>query len=272
MKKHISFRSGQLLSSLNGQNKNFFTIKEAQEILHESGEVAVRRLLIYMAQRGLLLRIKDGLYNLIPYEKNVEEYFPNWHLTAEAIVHPKNYYIGFYSALDIHGLITQPSLTEQIVTEKQIVPKNQLVKKVKFEFITFNKNKFFGYERTWIDDFNKINCSDIEKTLIDCLYKPNYSGGISEIAKAIYKCREKIKPDKIIHYLEKFDAQVVYKRMGFLLQHLDILPALTKEIQTKLTDSYTLIDPSLPKKGKHYSAWKIVDNIDIESTLRSIGT
>ena len=272
MKKHISYRSAQLLSALNNQNKSFFTIKEAQEILHESAEEAVRRLLIYMAQRELLLRIKDGLYHVVPYENNIEEYFPNWHLTAEAIVHPKNYYIGFYSALDIHGLITQPSLTEQVVTDKQMIPKYQIVKKVKFEFITFNKNKFFGYERTWIDDFNKVNCSDIEKTLIDCLYKPNYAGGISEITKAIFKCREKIKPDKIINYLEKFDAQVVYKRMGFLLQHLQILPELTKEIQTKLTDSYTLIDPSLPKKGKHHSAWKIVDNIDIESTLKTIGT
>jgi predicted transcriptional regulator of viral defense system len=242
------------------------------EILSSSEPDAVRKLLADMTNRELLLRIKDGLYHIIPYEKNSREYFPDWHLTAEALVHPQNYYIGFYSALDIHGLITQPSLSEQVVTEKQVAPKIQKVRNVKFEFITYNKNNFFGYERIWIDDFNKVNCSDLEKTFIDCFYKPNYAGGISEIIKAIYKSRDKIKTNKMIEYLERFDAQVVYKRMGFLLQHLDILIELRTEIHSKLTSSYSLLDPSLTKKGKHYSEWKIVDNIGIKSALKSIDT
>ena len=124
-----------------------------------------------MVKRGLLLRIKDGLYNIIPYEKDTENYLPNWNLTAKAIVNPGNNYFGFYSALDIYGLITQPALTEQVVTEKQIVPKYRNLKNVKFEFITMGK-RFFGYNKTWIDDFSKVNCSELEKTILDCLYMP----------------------------------------------------------------------------------------------------
>lgn len=272
MKKHISFRSSELLNTLNSMNQSFFTIKDAQKVLQNSKEEAVRRLLIYMAQKGLLLRIKDGLYNVIPFEKDVDSYFPNWHLTAEAMVHPQNYYIGFYSALDLHGLVTQPSLKEQIVTEEQIVPKVKIVKQVKFEFITLDKKRFFGYEKTWIDDFNKIFCSDLEKTIIDCLYKPDYANGIVEVVKAIYKSREKIDQGKMLKYLDKFDTQVVYKRLGFLLQRLNILQALTNEIKSKLSNSYTLLDPSLPKNGKHHSEWKIIENVGIESVLKSIET
>jgi len=272
MKKHISYRSSELLNQLIQKDIQFFTLSDAMKILSSSEPDAVRKLLADMTNRELLLRIKDGLYHLIPYEKNSKEYFPNWHLTAEAIVHSQNYYIGFYSALDIHGLITQPSLSEQVVTEKQVVPKIQKVRNVKFEFINFSKNKFFGYEKTWIDDFNKVNCSDLEKTIIDCLYKPNYANGITEIVKAIYKSREKIKPDRVIEYLERYNAQVVYKRLGFLLQHLDILNELRTEIHSKLTSSYSLLEPSLTKKGKHYSVWKMVDNIDIKSALKSIKT
>lgn len=272
MKKHISFRSSELLNTLNAINQSFFTIKDAQKVLQNSKEEAVRRLLIYMAQKGLLLRIKDGLYHVIPFEKDVDSYFPNWHLTAEAMVRPQDHYIGFYSAMDIHGLVTQPSLKEQIVTEKQIVPKYKLVKKVKFEFITLGEKKFFGYEKTWIDDFNKIFCSDLEKTIIDCLYKPDYANGIVEVVKAIYKSREKIDQGKMLKYLDKFDTQVVYKRLGFLLQRLNILQALTNEIKSKLSNSYTLLDPSLPKNGKHHSEWKIIENVGIESVLKSIET
>lgn len=272
MKKNISYRSAELLNTLNQEDKNFFTLQEAMKILVLSEPDAVRKLLADMANRGLILRIKDGLYNIIPYERNSEEYFPNWHLAVEAIMQPEEFYIGFYSALDIHGLITQPSLKEQIVTVKQITPKYHIVKKVKFEFITLNEKRFFGYDKKWIDDFNKIYCSDLEKTIVDCLYKPNYANGITEIIKAIYKSREKINSDKMLLHLEKFDAQVVYKRLGFLLKHLDILSDLNKEIKSKLSSSYALLDPSLPKDGKHYSEWKIVDNVGIESALKSIGT
>ncbi len=272
MKKHISYRSAELLNTLNARNQSFFTIKDAKNILRNSEDKAVRRLLIYMAQRGLLLRIKYGLYNVIPYEKNSNEYFPNWHLTAEAMVEPMNYYIGFYSALDIHGLITQPSLTEQVVTEKQMIPKIKIVRNVKFEFITLNKKWFVGFEKTWIDDFNKVYCSNYEKTIIDCLYRPSYGGGISEIVKAIYRIRDKINQEKMLSYINLINSQAVIKRLGFILHHLGILETLKKEIKSKLSNSYAYLDPSLPKKGKHTSEWKIIDNSNIESVIKSIET
>ncbi len=272
MKKHISYRSSELLNVLNKEQKQFFTISDAIKILPSSSYATVRRLLSDMTNRGLILRIKDGLYRVIPYEINSEEYFPNWHLAAEAIVQPLSYYIGFYSALDIHGLITQPSLTEQVVTEKQMIPKIKMVRDVKFEFITLNKKWFFGFEKTWIDDFNKIYCSDYEKTIIDCLYKPSYGGGITEIVKAIYRKSNEVDQNKLVSYLNRVDSQVVIKRLGFVLQHLGILESLRKEIKTKVSNSYAYLEPSLPKKGKHTSEWKIIDNSNIESVIKSIET
>jgi hypothetical protein len=38
----------------------------------------------------------------------------DWHLIAEHLVNNAKHYIGYYSALQIHNLITQPSLKEQI--------------------------------------------------------------------------------------------------------------------------------------------------------------
>lgn len=271
MKKHISYRSSELLGSLLQNGKEFFTLKEAQRILNNSDPAAVRRLLSDMTKRGLILRIKDGLYTVIPYEKNADTYFPNWHLTAEAIVQPQKYYIGFYSALDINGLITQPSLTEQVVTEKQVVPKYRKVKKVKFEFITLGK-RFFGYKKTWIDDFNKVYCSDLEKTILDCLYMPGKANGIAEIVKAIYRSINKINAETLLAYLNKFDSFAVYKRLGFILQNLDEQKDLRNEMIKQISGSYTQLDPSLPKQGKYNSEWKVIDNVGIDSALKSITT
>jgi predicted transcriptional regulator of viral defense system len=272
MIKNISYRSASLLDTLNREDRQFFTLKDAMRILSGSKPDAVRQLISDMVKRGLLLRIKGGLFNVIPYEKDSSIYFPNWHLTAEALVKPVNYYIGFYSALDIHGLITQPSLIEQAVTENQVHPKYLVIKKVRFEFITLNAERFFGYKEMWIDDYNKVNCSDIEKTIIDCLNLPGYANGISEILKAIYAGRNKIDPDKMLTYLEKYNSIPVYKRLGFILTHLNIMPELVKSIRHCTGKSYTLLDSSLPKKGKYNTEWKIIDNAGIQSILNSLST
>lgn len=272
MNKNISYRSSQLLNALIDQKKEFFTLTDTLNILQGKDYATVRKLLSDMTKRGVIMRIKDGLYHRIPYEKKLDQYFPNWHLTAEAMVQPKDYYIGFYSALDIHGLITQPSIVEQIVNQEQVKPKIQQVKNVRFEFITLSKNRFFGYKNQWIDDFHKVNCSDPEKTFLDCLYKPDYAGGITEIVKALYKSKEKLQTTKFQEYLEKFNTQAVYKRLGFIVNQLGLFPDLQDFIYGKITSSYAPLDPSLPKQGNYSSKWGIIDNIDFKTALDSIKT
>ncbi|MFC2138276.1 transcriptional regulator [Bacteroidota bacterium] len=272
MNKNISYRSSQLLNSLIDQKKEFFTLADALNVLQDKNNSTVRKLLSDMTKRGLIMRIKEGLYHRIPYEQKTDQYFPNWHLTAEAVVKPKEYYIGFYSALDIHGLITQPSMVEQVVTHKQVKPKIQQIKNVRFDFIKLSKNRFFGYKKQWMDNYHKVNYSDLEKTFLDCLYKPDYAGGITEITKAIYKSKEKLQPVKFHGYLEKFNTQTVYKRLGFVIEQLGLFPELQNFIARKITSSYAPLDPSLPKYGNHFSKWSIIDNIDFKTVLNSIKT
>ena len=272
MKKNISYRSSELLNVLIEQKKDFFTLKDAVKILSNKENTTVRKLLSDMTKRGVIMRIKEGLYHRIPYEQNPDQYFPNWHLTAEAMARPKDYYIGFYSALDIHGLITQPSLVEQVVTKEQVKPKYQKVKNIRFEFITLGENRFFGYKKQWIDDFHKVNCSDLEKTFLDCLYRPDYAGGITEITKALYKNRDNLQLPKFQEYLEKFDTQAVYKRLGFLLEQLNLFSELQSFIAGKIRSSYTPLNPSLPKQGSYNTKWRIIDNTDFQTALESLKT
>ncbi len=272
MNKNISYRSSQLLNVLIAQKKDFFTLTDAVTILVDKDYSTIRKLLSDMAKRGVIMRIKEGLYHRIPYEQHPDQYFPNWHLTAEAMVQPKEHYIGFYSALDIHGLITQPSMVEQVVTHEQVKPKVQQVNNIRFVFITLSEKRFFGYKKYWIDDFHKVNCSDLEKTFLDCLYKPDYAGGITEITKALYKSRDKLRPVKFQDYLENFNTQAVYKRLGFIVNQLGLFPELQDFISRNITPSYAPLDPSSTKYGHHHSQWGIIDNMNFKNALKSIET
>ena len=266
--KNISIRSSELLAYFNGRNKACFDYKEAFVALSDSKEGTILELLSDMTKRGLLLRLKEGVYYIIPYEQDSDSFIPDWHLTAACLVNDAQYYIGYYSALQIHNLITQPSLKEQIVVSKRIRPSEIEIKNVPFQFIYHNEKHFFGAKRIWIDNFNKVSCTDLEKTFIDCLFKPDYGGGIVEIAKAIYISRDKIKFDKLLDYAIRFDSQAVIKRLGFILEVLGVKNEIIDELQKIKTASYILLDTELPKIGKRISRWRVQQNLDTE-TIKS---
>ncbi|NQU68260.1 MAG: transcriptional regulator [Candidatus Marinimicrobia bacterium] len=266
--KYISTQSNKILTYFNQLNKDCFDYSNAVIALPNSSEGARRELLSDMVKRGLLMRLKKGLYYIIPYEQVAETFMPDWHLVAKHLVRKTDYYIGYYSALQIHHLITQPSLKEQIVVANQFRPSNLKIKNVSFQFIYHNEKHYFGSKKVWIDNFNKVQCSDLEKTIIDCLFKPNYAGGIVEVAKAMYASKNKIKFDILLEYAERFKSQAVIKRLGFLLETLKIETGITKQLRKVKTASYVLLDTELPKSGKMISRWSIQQNLETE-TIRS---
>lgn len=270
--KYILKQSNELLSYFNETGQNCFKYAEAFLVLPQSRESALKELLSDMTKRGLLMRLKKGLYYIIPYEKDAETFMPDWHLIAQCLVNDADHYIAYYSALQIHSLITQPSLKEQVVVSKQIKPSILKIKEIPFQFIYHNPKHFFGMKKAWIDDFNKVICSDLEKTIIDCLYKPDYAGGIVEIARAIYVSKDKIDFSKLLEYVKKFDSKAVIKRLGFLLELLEIETEIINSLQKLKTASYVLLDTELPKTGRMISRWSIQQNIESETIKSAIYT
>jgi len=268
--KNISFQANALLNRLFEGKKVCFDIGTAYEILSDSSQDAIKRLLSDMTKRGLLMRIKEGHYYIIPFEQDPETFMPDWHLLSQYLVGEAEYYIGYFSALQIHSLTTQPNLREQIVVNKQIKPSTLFIKEIPFQFVYHNEKHFFGNKKTWIDSFNRVQCSDLEKTIIDCLFKPEYAGGITEIAKVIYKIKDKIDYSKILQYAKRFDSQAIIKRLGFLLELLEIENSMIDELKKLRTNSIVLLEPSYPKEGKTVSRWAIQQNIDTESIISPI--
>jgi predicted transcriptional regulator of viral defense system len=259
-----------LLDKLNEANKKSFSIDDAYALFPDYSQSNMKRMMSNMVKRGLLMRIKEGLYYIIPFEQDAETFMPDWHLLPQYLVKDADYYIGYFSALQIHSLTTQPSLKEQIVVNRQIKPSTLVIKDIPFQFIYHNEKHFFGNKKTWIDSYNRVQCSDLEKTIIDCLFKPDYAGGITEITKAIYKVKDTIDYPKLLEYTKYFDSQAVIKRLGFLFDLLEIRNQLIDELQKLRTNSFVALEPSYPKEGKSNFRWAIIQNVDTESIISPI--
>jgi len=133
--KSILSQSASVLNHFNSKNQPCFEHFEVFELFDTTEENSILKLLSNMVKRGLLMRLKKGLYYIIPYEQESEAFMPDWHLIAEHLTKGTKHYIGYYSALQIHNLITQPSLKEQIVVAKQMRPSTLKIKNTSFQFI-----------------------------------------------------------------------------------------------------------------------------------------
>ncbi|HEX9845849.1 MAG TPA: type IV toxin-antitoxin system AbiEi family antitoxin, partial [Candidatus Nitrosotenuis sp.] len=161
----------------------------------------------------------------------------------------RSYYIGFWSALNYWGMTEQvPSVTFVVTTNRK---RNLEYGPLKFKFITFSKNKFFGIVEEEIGG-EKFRISSREKTIVDCLIYPKYCGGIDEVVKGIWEAQNELDFTKIIDYSKKIGTKVVIKRLLYILDILNIKTNVNKEV-LKDDKGFMWFDPSGPRKAIEYS-------------------
>lgn len=233
--------------------KKIFTIKDAEKISNTSKEV-LRVILSRLEKKGWIERIEKGKYIVIPLGAEKGKYTLHEFVLASYIVNPC--IISYWSTLNYYGLTEQIPRTVFIQTTSR--KKNQHIKifGVPYKIIRVKEEKIFGIKSEWFEEIN-IDLADKEKTIIDCLDKPNYAGGIIEVAKAIRT--EDYNKDKLIKYAKKIGNTGVIRRLGYICKILQI-PIILPKIKTR---NYLKLDPVLPKTKRLDSKWHLIINEDI---------
>lgn len=108
----------------------------------------------------------------------------------------------------------------------------------------------------WIEGF-QVSITDGEKTVIDCLDKPRYCGGIIEVAKAF---REELDTERLREYALRMNNSAVIRRLGYLCDYFGVDIDLPKPE----TRNYILLDPTMPREGHVDSKWKVIINVELE--------
>jgi predicted transcriptional regulator of viral defense system len=257
-RKGIGKKETLLLTELARQNKPIFNVKDASAILKESPYLTLHQL----KRKKWILAIKGGLYAIVPLDigvKGAESFIVHDFSIASHLTKP--YYIGFWSALNYHGLSDQIPASVFICTTKAKKPISVL--NSKFVFVQLTKGKFVGIEKIVIEG-GGVNISDKDKTIVDCLDHPEHGGGIDEVAKAIYFNHGELDFGKIRAYAIKTKSVAVFKRLGFILEATDLLDKYVATFESiRLTEGYPALDKLGVKRGKYSEKWKLFVNADI---------
>ncbi len=248
--KGIGKKESHLLLSLAKKDKDIFTSEDAEEIIGNPNKILHK-----LAKKGWILPLKRGLYALVPMDigpRGAGAFIIHDFRIASHLVEP--YYIGYWSALNYHGLTDEIPNTVFIATKKVKKPLDIL--NSKFYFVKLIDKKFFGYEEIEVEG-RKVKISDKEKTIADCLDHPEHAGGIDEVAKAIFFNHKELKLSKIEDYLLKMSNSAALKRFGYILETFGLDYELDK---TELSKGYNLLDTLSPKKGEYDKDWLLLIN------------
>ena len=258
VRQPLSSRESTLLSSLAEEGKNIFILEDVTKTLnttYENAKVIVNRLV----KKAWLIRITRGKYLIVPLEAGVKSlYSEHGYIIASHLVNP--YYIGYASALNSHGLTERVSSTVYVITSKR--RKNRTILHSKIKFITVSKAKIFGLTEVNISG-KKVKISDKEKTIVDCLDRPEYCGGIDEIAKTIFFEHKELDMRKAVGYAKRMGNRTIIKRLGYVLDHFNFneYDCLFENIE--LSKGYPKLDPNLPEREDYSHKWKLDKNVNI---------
>lgn len=269
--KTLGPQAAHLITTLYERNRPMFRLKEVQKILHIN-EPSSRNFVRNLVNRGIVTRLKPGLFILVPFELGKErEYIGNPLLVAREILTGKAYYLSHGTAMEIHGMVTQPQLLVWATTLKSLRPINALG--VEFRFIHSQRKFFFGLSDHWVTKQEKVRVSNLERTVIDGLKQPEYCGGLTEVAKGLWMRQQDINVSRLVGFAVKMGIGAVICRLGYLLQLYKIGTDEEWQIlRAHLTETYVRLDPLLPPEGKFLRRWRLQLNVSDEELLSVVRT
>ena len=131
--------------------------------------------------------------------------------------------------------------------------------------------RFFGFKNTWINKHDKVMVSDLEKTIVDALTRPQLSGGMVEVGRAIYETRDKVNLGKLLDYLLQNESLAAVKRYLFICDLVDVgWTVYHQDMLKKTGSSNSLLDTSAPDQGSKNFRFGLKINIDTDTIKKAI--
>ena len=265
----LSDAEASFLTTLAASGKQIFATKDAYDVLGEGK--ACRDALSRLVDKGWLERLEKGKYLIVPLEAGPnrtwteDAYVIAGHLVSHAMV-------GYWSALNYWNLTEQIPRVTYVQTTARKERRTPQVLGMRFRIVRVKPRKFFGGHAYRAGEF-RVMVTDREKTILDCLDRPQLSGGVGEVGKALLAGDGDFDWDRMTNYLQRFGSGAVVKRLGFLVETVELThppePATVDDWLDFLTAGISRLDPSTPRKPHRIATrWRIEVNLPEEALRR----
>ena len=215
--RYLSNLDAKLILTLEETGQRIFTRVDAAAILERTpGECT--KILTRLQSRGWLERLGNGTYALVPsaYGAELTGEF-NIHALASASI--PDGYIGWWSAASLHHFTTQVPHVIQMASARRHRPRNIVGNDVIYH--ATQAKRFFGFETIEIMG-RPVRITNKEKTLVDCVDRPDRCGGPGELCRIVWGASGQFDWEILANYVDLFDSASLVQRLGFILDLVEI--------------------------------------------------
>jgi predicted transcriptional regulator of viral defense system len=224
-----------------------------------------------LTRRGWLLRVRRGLYYVLPLEAEPGKpttFDDPWVLAREAF---SPCYVGGWSAAEYWGLTEQLFRSTLVVTAANIRSRSTQMLGHEFRLFWVPEKRITGATLVWRGS-ERVLVSDRERTIIDCLRNPALCGGIRHTVQVIreYGSSKEHNFGKLIETARAAANGAAWKRLGYVAEMLwpSERPLISESLR-HLTAGYVKLDPTVRKNGKMLRRWRLRVNVKLSDESSS---
>lgn len=186
----------------------------ATDIIDLAGsETSGRKVIRNLIRKGWLSRLVGGKYLFLSPERGPENLGENNAFALASKVVDSSY-VGWWSAASFHGFTTQKPMTVFVAVTKQVAAR--AIEGTEVRFVAVAPRKFFGFQ-TYDVYGRSVPISTPEKTLVDCVDRPDLCGGATELTRIVYGARAEADSAKLVEVALAMKSTALLQRLGFLI-------------------------------------------------------
>ena len=262
----------QLLERMVQEFGPIFTLEQISSSFEDQqfSSRKIQKLISKLAHSGWIEILKRGTYVVKRslYTGDIPPF-----AVAAALVQPIA--ISHWSALAYHGFTTQsPSMIQASTPHQVVTPEMRMGKAysprgraawrafgLEFEFIYTKRELFWGFQRIWVNSWQQVDITDPERTALDLMTRPDIFGGISSASEILEGSLSQINIERLVSYALRYAVGAVIKRLGWILEKMDVFPERLNPLRDYPVQGYTRLDPNQPKSAKLDPHWRINENL-----------
>lgn len=267
----LSGRESQVILTLESLSTEVFSLGDIERLAHVSAGHA-RKLAHVLATKGWIQRLGRGRYLLNPARHGPETLADTDALRVGSHLRSP-YFFAYATAANLHGLLTQLSPVYTLATPGR--GRRLPVGPLEFQLVHVRPKRFFGSEHRRVRG-TEVFVSDRERTVLDCLDRPDLCGGLPSAAEVIYRAKPDLNYERLRRYLRRMGNPRLANRAGYLLEHLRsevAVPARAIDpIKRLSTPAWVpLGSPSrYGSAGRNDPDWKVVVNVPTAQLLAEV--
>lgn len=235
--------------------KNFMQERGVQR------EASIRQLLSYYHHTGKIIHVRRLLYTVTPSptQPSIDSYLIAANATQDAV-------LGYHTALEIYDLAYTHFNELVYLTEipgRGFTFQNQYYRPICQPKILINKKQIEYGIATIKRNGITVKVTDLERTIVDVLDRPDLSGGWEEVMRSLDHLVN-FNTQKIIDYALLLNKASIAAKLGYFLEQLPKHLAIPEEklnlLLPHIPKNPYYIDPSQKGKGKgeYIAKWKLI--------------